>query len=80
MPQVSSECRERGSLMGVLWSQVKNVLELRAGLEAESRLGAMQVRLCDCVCLCVWCVCVCVCVTLFGLCLCLVCVCVYVCV
>lgn len=41
--QVGSECRERGVLMGALWSQVKGVLELRAGLEAESRLGAMQV-------------------------------------
>ncbi|KAF5833582.1 hypothetical protein DUNSADRAFT_10034 [Dunaliella salina] len=40
--QVSSECRERGVLMGILWEQVKGVLELRAGLEAESRLGAMQ--------------------------------------
>jgi len=45
-PQVGSECRERGALMGVLWSQVKGVLELRAGLEAEARLGAMQVRVC----------------------------------
>lgn len=56
--QVSSECRERGALMGMLWSQVKGVLELRAGLEAESRLGAMQVYVCVCVhvrvCVCVY--------------------------
>jgi hypothetical protein len=41
--QVSTECKERGELLGLLLEHWTGAVQLREGLAAEARLGAMQV-------------------------------------
>ncbi len=43
-PQVMSECRERGELLGVLWDHFWSLSELRSGLRGEARLMELQER------------------------------------